>query len=158
MKKLIQSKRLRWIHFAPPCATFSRGRQGEGMVLERSEEQPYGLVRRGERPRAIEEANTLAIRTALLAKMAVKAGTCISIENPEESFIWNLTEFKDLLELPGMRGVCGDQCCFGHMTLTPTRWRTTAPWLGILERRCPGQPTHPPHVKMRGNTSFHGGS
>ena len=75
VKKLLQSGRVRWVHFAPPCSSCSRGREGDGVAPIRSVDQPEGFGERGQRPQFAEEANTLAIRTALLAKMAVKAGS-----------------------------------------------------------------------------------
>ena len=74
----------------------------------------------------------------------------MSIENPEWGYIWELRHMKDLLQMPGVRDVCGDQCCFGAPSVKPTRWRGNAPWLTILEKRCPGQPLHLPHIKLRG--------
>ena len=42
IKKLIQCRILRWVHFVPPCATFSRGRDRDGVPPVRSIQCPDG--------------------------------------------------------------------------------------------------------------------
>ena len=74
-----------WMHFAPPCSTFSRVRRtdvhGRCKIL-RTEESIYGFG-----DEAAEEANSLARRTFALAELQYKRGMYFSIENPWDSYI-----------------------------------------------------------------------
>ena len=149
--KLIKQGKVSWVHFAPPCATFSRARRGDGGPDRvRSDEKPEGLADPHLRSWKVTEANALTKVTAKLARAAARAGTFFSIENPEHSLLWKMPCMLSLALMPGVLNYVGDQCVFGGMYVKPTRWLTNAAWLKMLEQRCPGCPEHAPHVPLKG--------
>ena len=77
----------------------------------------------------------------------------VIFEHPT-SKIWSRRQMKKLLAIQGVHDVVGDQCCLGGMYVKPTRWRSNAPWFSVLAQRCPGQPGHAPHQKLRGWTKY----
>lgn len=142
LKKLIKTKRVRWLHLAPPCKTFSRARRRDRWAKVRklrSHAKPEGLEPRS---RLVKEANLLASRSAQLARLQHKVKGWFSIENPEKSFIWIYKPLALLRRLDGVRFLVGDQCMFGGEYRKPTGWLTNAPHLQCLEKRCPGGPGH----------------
>ena len=77
LSRRIRRRRYRWIHFAPPYWTFSRARRRSlraRVAVLRSSKQPYGIGERLRRPRCVTEDNALAVRTARLAKVQIRAG------------------------------------------------------------------------------------
>ena len=81
LKTLVRQQRVRWLHCAPPCNTFSRARRsdkwGSAKIL-RSVEFPLGF---DEKNRRVAEANELTKFTARLCKAQLRAGGWFSIEN-----------------------------------------------------------------------------
>ena len=65
---------------------------------------------------------------------------------------------KSLKSISGTQDYVGDQCVFGSPYQKPTRWRTTAPWLQFLAKRCPGVPSHPRHIILKGQAMQPDGS
>ena len=100
--KLIKQGKISWIHFAPPCSTFSRARHGTGPQPLRSEDRPEGLAAPKARPWCVLEANLLVKHTIKLAKLAAKAGAFVSIENPEHSLMWAMPAMQAFMNQPGM--------------------------------------------------------
>jgi hypothetical protein len=98
----------------------------------------------------VEDANELAARMARLARLQIKAGGLVSIENPEESWMWEYGPVKALREIPGVVTFVGDQCVLGGPYIKATSWLTNAPFMNIVVGRCPGMPTHPRHEVLRG--------
>ena len=98
----------------------------------------------------LQEADELARNTFRLASLQIRAGGYVSIENPEQSLLWQLEAAKAFLKLPGVKDVCGDQCCSGGLYVKPTRWRSNCPWMELLSERCPGEPHHQRHQPLRG--------
>ena len=161
LSKLIKGKAVRWLHAAPPCSTFSRARRSDAIMKFkpiRSPEHPEGLGPPALRPWRVLEANLLARRTASLCLAQARSGGAFSIENPENSLLWLLPSMLRLRAVPGARATVGDQCCFGGAYIKSTLWLSNAPWISILERRCPGEPDHPPHIVLRGLTEYHDGT
>ncbi len=69
IKAVLKSGEVRWVHFAPPCKTFSKARRtdrhGSAAVL-RWPDNVEGRLPDGSIPRKVAEANDLARRTAVL--------------------------------------------------------------------------------------------
>ena len=159
--RFIKRKKVRWLHAAPPCKTFSRARRSDefGCVKKlRSAEHPEGLGPPHLRPWAVIEANKLTNLTARLCRAQLRAGGQFSVENPEDSLLWGMTQFARLAQLPSVRKIDGDQCVFGGPFVKATRWLTNAAWMNCLAKRCPGQPRHPRHIILKGFTTFEDGT
>jgi hypothetical protein len=86
---IAKSGKVRWMHGAPPCKTFSRARRrdryGSAAIL-RSDQFPQGLP--GKRNRLVVEGNLLAMRYAKIVRCVHRAGGWWSLENPARSFMW----------------------------------------------------------------------
>eukprot|EP00435_Cladocopium_sp_Y103_P054891 s40_g18.t1 len=135
-----------WKHMAPPCRAFTKARRhdahGETKRL-RSEGHPEGF---GD-PEA-EEANLLADRCAAIAEEQDEQEDFFSIENPLDSFIWNLKSMKRLARRKGVQFTPLDQCAYGgpHQKATGILHNTT--WLA-QGLRCGDAPPHQ-HTKLEG--------
>ena len=95
--KMIKRGKIRWLHCAPPCKTFSRARRSDGWAhaaILRSETFPVGTPRGASLPWKVIEGNVLARRTARLCKLQARSGGFFSIENPERSYMWLLPAFQ----------------------------------------------------------------
>ena len=136
-------KDVTWMHGAPPCSTFSRGR-APPLIKLRDEEHPAGFGH----PRA-EEANDIVKRFVMLVRLVHEAGGAWSFENPDQSLMWDLKPVKRLLEYEGVRVVYLDQCAFGGPAKKPTKVLTNSEWLEVISRRCQDAPPHR-HVELRG--------
>ena len=107
---VIKQGRIRWLHLAPPCSTFSRARR-DGLRSG----APWGSKARRAMKDKLREADELARNTFILALLQVRAGGYVSIENPEHSLLWKLDATTNFLRLPGVHDICGDQCCSGGL-------------------------------------------
>ena len=135
-----------WKHFAPPCRTMTKARRSDryGKVPKlRSETRPEGF---GDEQTV--QANLLADRTAHLSERQVKLRKYFSVENPEDSFLWELKSFKRLAKLEGVRFIRLDQCAYGGPYKKPTGVLTNCPWLG-QGRSCKDAPPHL-HTTLQG--------
>ena len=106
------------VHFAPPCATFSRARDRSHRTRLRSRQRPQGLLGKG---LACREANIIARNTLNLAEWCAKElHAAVSIENPRSSYLWSFLEFDP--ELPFV-DVDFCPCMFGADYYKPTKLR-----------------------------------
>lgn len=78
------------------------------------------------------------------------------MENPEGSYIWLYGPVKRLLQLDKVRLIAGDQCQFMGEFVKPTGWLTNAEFPQVLQRRCPGRPTHKHEPLMGFTLDFYG--
>ena len=156
LKSKIKRKRYRWIHFAPPCKTFSRARRRDRFAKARalrSRQKPQGF---DPKPQVVSEANLLASRTAQLALLQWKTGGLFSIENPESSYLWLYKPIARLFALVGVKLYTGDQCRYMCQYVQPTGWLSNATFFEILEKRCPGPQQHVHSPLMGFTTDFEG--
>ena len=111
------------IWWAPECCTFSRarGKPVPGATswppALRSRRHPYGLPvlqdpRRQVDRRKVEIGNALAALTFADAARAQEQGRGIAVENPTNSFMWELREATDLASRTGMWKVDLCNCMF----------------------------------------------
>ena len=140
--RLAKLGKVSWLHGSPPCKTFSRIRNGQGIL--RTEKYPKGIPDK-HLDTTHKEGNEHARRIAKLAKTIHRAGGFWSIENPEHSLIWWLPNFRTLANLPGVVCFTGDQCVHGSEYQSGTAWLTNAKFLEFLQVRCPGSREHPKH-------------
>lgn len=137
-----------WKHFAPPCRTMTRARRSDqhgDVPTLRSDARPEGF---GDKQTV--QANLLADRTAHLSERQVRLGKYFSVENPEDSYIWQLKSFRRLIKLEGVsvRFIRLDQCAYGGPYKKATGVVTNCPWLGP-GRRCSNAPPHL-HTTLQG--------
>ena len=156
LKSEIKKGRVRWLHLAPPCKTFSRARRRDGLARVkklRSVQHPEGFK---PHTKLVAEANKLASRSAQLCGLQWKAGGVFSLENPASSLIWLYKPVARLRDMPGVTLKVGDQCCYGCEYRKPTGWLTNASHLDVLVKQCPGGPLHQ-HPPLEGLVyDFHG--
>ena len=106
------------LHFAPPCATFSRARDRSWRTRLRSTARPQGLPGCGA---ACRTANLVARNTLDLIEWSVKTlKATVSMENPESSYMWPFLDFDP--DLP-FDDVVFSPCMFGSNIRKPTRVR-----------------------------------
>ncbi len=135
-----------WYHMAPPCRTFTKARREDehGKVKRlRSEKRPEGFD-----CEQTKEANLLADRSAAVAEKQMERGKFFSLENPKDSFIWELPSFKRLAKRPGVVATLLHQCAYGGPYHKPTIILTNCPWLK-QGRLCADAPTHS-HTPLEG--------
>lgn len=151
LKKMIKLRKIRWLHLAPPCKTFSRARRRDRWAKVRrlrSASKPEGFE---PKPKLVRDANLLAARSAQLATLQYKTGGWFSIENPWSSFIWLYKPLVRLSKLPGVRLSPGDQCMFGGEYCKPTGWLSNAPHIQRIAVTRPGGEGHD-HPLLEGLT------
>ena len=127
--KLLQHPNLVYVHLATPCGTFSRARDKpiseelkQKGVKEpqplRSDKHVWGLPEVGEpvwgwlddewwpfkNPEAtrVENGNKLAFATAYIAYWCDAHGIYFSIENPTNSYLWQIPQMQQLTSRPGV--------------------------------------------------------
>lgn len=115
-KKLCQE--VDHLHVAPPCRTLTKARRsdefGHAKIL-RSDAQPEGWG-----DKASLEANLIVCRMVVLCLLVHSAGGTFSVENPWESFLWQLRVMTKLLRLKAAELVLLDQCAYGALSQKPT--------------------------------------
>ncbi len=135
-----------WMHAAPPCRSFTKARRADQYAtvkVLRSVERPEGFG-----CSATTLANKLVNRVAEKAMLLHSSGKFFSIENPLQSYLWDLKAFVKLKGLEGVRSVRIDQCMFGSEHFKPTCILTNAPW--ITEVLCDRQRRPHRHVPLVG--------
>ena len=96
------------LHFAPPCATFSRARDRSSRTKLRSIDHPDGIPPIGEE---VKNANQVAARTlALVEWVAQELKAAITIENPAGSYLWSWWETE--VRVKSFRDLTLSQCRF----------------------------------------------
>ena len=143
-------------HWAPDCSTFSRALErpipgapaGKGPRPLRSRQHPRGLPWQvlqenfgTKTAKVIQEKiklhNMMAEITARACLKAAKEGRFFCVENPGNSYLWQLEEFKELAKLKGVVWFTLHNCAFGATRRKYTGIMTNVPGLKeALERRC----------------------
>ena len=159
-----------YVHFAPPCGTFSRAREvpiprklKEHGVKEpqplRSTEKPYGLPGLSAVDEMkVQKANSLVKLMGGLVQQLQRKGIMWSIENPRNSILWQCDEMKALSELRDVYDMSFQACMHGGQRDKWTTWRTNASSLSTLAVACDKSHTHLPWgVLMEGkrHMGFH---
>lgn len=119
-------------HLAPPCKSFTKARRSDkfgATKVVRSQAQPEGW---GD-PLTVE-GNKIVERAAVLLDEAQAARNTASLENPEDSFIWEQPTLER--HMKRMRKVGLDQCPYGAETKKPTGILTDAAWMADVCARC----------------------
>ena len=117
------------IFMGTPCETASKARTGPpGPRPLRSVEHIYGLPKAQLTTAEHEQVKAgtyFALQSAIVARLATERGIPWLIENPDPSgnpvSLFNLPEWKQLAELPGVVTTDFHQCPMGAETSKPTR-------------------------------------
>ena len=121
------------LHFAPPCATFSRARDRSQLTRLRSPAHVSGLPGCEDR---VAEANLIADRTKDLAEWAAaELKAVVTIETPESSYLW---DYWGKGEVPGVKveDITFSQCHFGTAYRKNTRLRCYNETPTALAKKC----------------------
>ena len=110
------------MHFAPPCASFSRARDRAKRTKLRSTDQPGGLTAKA---KSCREPNAIARKCFKLANWAARTLKAkVSIENPAGSYLWAFSEtFENDVDDVQWEDVELDTCRFGAPYKKSTRLR-----------------------------------
>ena len=143
-------------HWAPDCSTLSRvldrpiagAPAGKGPQPLRSRLHPRGLPWKTLQAqfgtataKAIHEKltlhNLMAVTAAQECIRTVREGRFACIENPGNSYLWQLPEYKELAAMSGMVWFTLHNCAFGGKRRKYTGILTNIPGLqDTLEKRC----------------------
>lgn len=128
------------LHFAPPCATWSRARiprlRTEGRWIE-----GVPLLKMAAQ-RQLELGTQLARATVLLVREAIAAGVGFSIENPLTSLLFRWPPMQEIMSMPGIYVVDLDYCRYGTPWRKPTRLLTDVASLITSRLRCLSNHVH----------------
>jgi hypothetical protein len=165
-KTLIGDSAVFFVFAAPPCGTASRARNRpvpshlrrmgapEPRPL-RSSERPWGLADlSGLDALRVQKANELYVFTAKCARDAAAAGRLWCIENPANSFFWDLDVVAALLSLPNAQDTCFHNCMHGGSRDKLTKLRHNVPALQALSKRCDRSHAHEPWGALRSGAGW----
>ena len=121
-------------HLAPPCRTLAKSRRtdehGSVKVL-RSEKHPEEGVD-GE----AVEANLIISRMVILCLLLHKSGATFSVENPWDSFLWQLRCMVKVMQIKTCELVLLHPCAYGAASQKVTGILTTACWMKSVCSLC----------------------
>ena len=127
-------KKYRYVHLAPPCATFSRWPVLTG-TSSRTKENPWGTEPDG--PRGREAIHNILVKNAKrIIQVCDEVGVYFSLENPSSSLMWRCLE-----DLPG-HWFEWAMCSYGSAHYKPTAILTNAWWLQAMQKPCMGGHKH----------------
>ena len=146
VERIIECRRVIWVHVAPPCGTASRARGiGRGPKPLRSLLHPWGLPNLPAEDQArVDSANEIYRRTAEFCQSLHRRSpiTGFTIENPLHSWMWYLPPFQELQQLHTL--VSFDACRHGSSRNKATALLTNVSCVSDLSGPCPGCATHAP--------------
>jgi len=135
-----------WKHMAPPCKSFSRARRADHIAVAktlRSDSRPEGFG-----CSMTKDANKLVERCIEICRKQIDEDVFFSVENPWNSYVWDLRCVKALLKINEVQLKRVDQCTAGSPHFKPTGILTNAPW--IKERLCNMKEVPHHHVPLVG--------
>ena len=151
---LILAGQVAGLHAAPPCGTATRARdkplnadaRAAGLKRPmplRSGKWPRGFpTLRGQDKERVDSANVLYDFVVSAAEACSSMNVPWSIENPENSYFWQIPEVVGLLKLPQARDIAYDACMHGGERLKKQRLRANFAELEEIGLRCDGSHTH----------------
>jgi hypothetical protein len=131
--------KLPYIHFAPPCSTYSQARYPKIRSTSNPQGLPAKQLTQHDR-NILRHANKITANTFKLMTELTQQGFPVSIEQPASSMTLRLKSFKGWAAQSGASPVLVDYCRqFGMPYRKRTvLWTSPAGLLAGLERRCPG--------------------
>ena len=157
LKDFIASERynLLYVHLAPPCGTCSAARNKRHRDLEaagfelprplRSKLFPMGLpTLKGLDAAKVASANALYYATLEIAKVCLQFDILFTIENPENSLMWDTEPLQELFRLcPGYHNVF-QSCMMGGDRDKKTKWWSSKQLFSAFNVACDGNHSHKP--------------
>ena len=147
LRYVAESRRPFHFHAAPPCGTASRARDipmsstDHGPPPLRSEEWPLGFPSlSGFWANKVSSANQIYLQLAAFCMFLNMLHITWSIENPTNSYLWSIRDYKKLRE--GAMFVIFDSCIHGGSRKKSTGLLTTLEALIALEGECQGDHDH----------------
>ena len=129
---------LPYIHFAPPCSTYSQARYPKIRSTSNPQGLPANQLTQHDK-NILKHANKITANTFKLMTELTQQGFPVSIEQPASSLMLRLKSFKGWAAQSGASPVLVDYCQFGMAYRKRTvLWTSPAGFLAGLERRCPG--------------------
>ena len=146
LQSMFQQPGLAWVHWAPPCGTFSRAREirrpGAPPPL-RNQRHIKGFPHlRGTNLRRVQSANALVEFVAAQCRALSAKGICWSIENPTNSLMWSYPDLARAID--ASHCVTFDACMHGSRRRKSTTIRANRSWFQGLQRTCDGSHAHLP--------------
>eukprot|EP00438_Fugacium_kawagutii_P013469 Skav231273 [mRNA] locus=scaffold2436:470175:474164:- [translate_table: standard] len=149
LKFLVRSRRPFHFHAAPPCGTSSRARdrplgpEEHGPPKLRSEEFPLGFPwLTGYWKDKVDSANNIYLKLIAFCLWLNALGIFWSIENPGNSYMWNIDEFDMLKAVSHF--VLFHSCLYGSRRKKLTAFLTNLVDLTILHGFCQDDHEHLP--------------
>ena len=150
LRYVAESRRPFHFHAAPPCGTASRARDipmsadDHGPPPLRSERWPLGLPNlSGYWLGKVLSANQIYLELCAFCVFLNTLNLTWSIENPTNSYLWSIREYKQLSrEAIFVIFVVFDSCIHGGSRKKPTGLLTTLEAWTALEGRCQGDHDH----------------
>jgi hypothetical protein len=144
-EQLRTDKNIKYVHFAPPCNTFSQA----CWPRVRSVARPEGKF--GLHPKAkvrVRDANLVVKNMLECCHVADEEGIAVSIENPGKSYLWHMPNMKEYIAKTDASSYVIHYCRYGEEYKKPTKFVTTLHCLKTLSKTC----NHPPksHAKLSG--------
>jgi len=154
--RILTEENVRYVHAGPPCGTFSRALERRISKQQRQQgapdPKPYrkdlcpeglpGLT--GVRLIKVQKANILANFVATVVKWCLKKHVLITVENPTNSLIWELPEYKELLARGDVEKVNFQACMWGGRRDKKTSLLATAKVFNSMGVMCDHSHEHLP--------------
>ena len=152
LKGLLENPDVRWVHWAPPCGTFSRARE----IKRRDGPKPLRNLRHitgfpkiremMDRVR-VKAANALVTAMTAWCRALAARGICWTIENPSNSLIWAFPGLKELVAEAHV--VHLHACMFGSQRKKATALASNRSWFRKTNIECSGDHPHASWGKTR---------
>lgn len=155
-----------YVHLAPPCGTCFAARQKRHPDLEaagfelpkplRSKLHPMGLpTLKGLDAAKVASANSLYFATLEIAKLCLQYDNMFTIENPENSLMWDTDLLQELFQLcPGYHNVF-QSCMMGGDRDEKTKWWASKPNFSAFSVACDGNHSHKPWKPVQPDSGLH---
>ena len=154
--RILEQGRVKFIHCAPPCGTYSkaRGRKLPEWAKKanapdpqplRSNEWPEGVPWfRDDVWKRVETANKLTDFLAEVSTYCRDKRITFTLENPASSYIWKMPSMARLAALRGVRRYEHNACMYGGKRDKHTCILSNSPLCSALTRMCDGSHEHAP--------------
>ena len=155
-KQLLATKRLRYVHFAPPCGTGSKARekpisqalQAQGAPSPkplRSSEHPSGFPwLSGLDLQRVISANSIYSFCAWALPECLNANILVSAENPKSAYLWEIEPWPSLLSDRRLEANDHQVCMLGGTRDKWSRWLATRGLFTSLQMVCDKSHIHKP--------------
>ena len=131
-----------YVHFAPPCSTYSQARYPRIRGVTHPHGLPPGVLTNHDKA-VLKHANRITRNTfEVMIKLYIE-GYMVSLEQPSTSLMFRTKEFKSWASKSGAAPINVDYCMFGMpYRKRTTLWASPAGFLDELSRTCPGNHQH----------------